>query len=134
MYKKIFVGFLLIFAMFSKTFAISGCGIGSYSTGSEIISYIPSGTAGSGSWANYIGTPSRDNSSSPNACPRHAYSSSGFNNSIRCCIGGNCDPSYRLWTITLIPCPIDDYIPLLLLATGGLGFIILRKRNLFNMA
>ena len=114
--------------MSSKAFAISGCGIGSYFTGSEIISYIPSGTAGSGPWANYIGTPSRDDTRSPTACPRHAYSSSSYS-TTRCCIGGNCDPSYRIWTITLIPCPIDDYIPLLLLFTGSFGFIILRKRN-----
>lgn len=130
--KKIFLGFLSLLVLSSAAYAISGCGIGSYLTGSEVISYVPSGTAGSGSWANYIGTPSRDDSRSPTVCPRHAYTSSNYN-TIRCCIGGNCDPSYRIWTITLIPCPLDDYILLLLLTSGAFGFIVLRRRNLLKI-
>ncbi len=33
----------------ARSQTVSGCGIGSYFTSSEIISYMPSGTAGTGS-------------------------------------------------------------------------------------
>lgn len=37
------------------------------------------------------------------------------------------------WLVTYeLNCTLDDYMPTLLLATGGLGFIILRKKNAFS--
>ncbi|MCZ4244687.1 hypothetical protein [Pedobacter punctiformis] len=34
---------------------------------------------------------------------------------------------------SMVPCPIDDSIPFLLLGTGGLGFFVLRRRNLIQL-
>ena len=33
-----------------------------------------------------------------------------------------------------VACPIDDYIPLLILATGGFGFIVLQRGNFLYTA
>ena len=38
------------------------------------------------------------------------------------------------WLVTYtLNCPLDDYIPHLLLASGSFGFVILRRRNLLNI-
>lgn len=36
----------------------------------------------------------------------------------------------KVYTFDEIQCPLDDYIPLLLLVTGGLGYFCLRKKIL----
>jgi len=35
----------------------------------------------------------------------------------------------RVYNFTILNCPIDDYIPFLILVTGGLGFFYLRRKN-----
>ncbi len=35
-----------------------------------------------------------------------------------------------LVTFSFVPCPIDDYIPYMLLTVGSFGFVLLRKKQL----
>lgn len=46
--------------------------------------------------------------------------------------GTNRNPDYWYYQpgaeYSFVPCPIDDYIPFILLAVGGTGFLFIRKR------
>lgn len=48
-----------------------------------------------------------------------------------CWIGGGGLPSGygTIITYSVTQCPLDDYIPILLIASGGFGFIVLRNKN-----
>jgi len=119
-----------MFILFSNNCrAATGCGP-SATMYPEKIYYsigVPSVIAGRDNYSNVFF--SLDDNSSPAACPKHKYNGVGYSYSTttRCCINGDCNANYRVWFFTPINCPLDDYIPLLLIASGGFGFVILRK-------
>ena len=60
-------------------------------------------------------------------CPRFTIFAARVPTTL-CCIGTDCGLDNFLYDFTNIPCPIDDYIPALLLSTGALGLFVIRRK------
>lgn len=124
---RIFVIALLLFSIPSNTKADVGCALNYGSSSSEIIYFTPIGTMSG--YTNYGGSPTYNNIGFPNACPRYNYNTA-LDAGGRCCVLGNCSNTTRTRVnFTPIPCPIDDYIPFIILAISSLGFFYLRRNN-----
>ncbi|WP_316804891.1 hypothetical protein [Pedobacter nototheniae] len=126
---KLFV--LLVFTFFyGKSFAVPGCAINYAVSGMERIYYAPLTRVSGSSLDNYGGSPTYNNSGFPTTCPRYNYQTA-VSDGTRCCINGVCDASYRyVANFTPINCPLDDYIPVLVLVMGGIGYSLLRRNSL----
>ncbi|RZJ19650.1 MAG: hypothetical protein EON51_16790 [Acinetobacter sp.] len=124
--RKLILLFSLIL-LAKKTTGAEGCLIGS----------TTNGTLYGGSYTTPLFSPRIYTGSSPYpiACPANSSVLHGtdlqqvlvFIFAVDCRIGTS-GPSGTVYTFNLVPCPIDDYIPFLLLAAGGLGFFYLRKK------
>jgi len=62
-------------------------------------------------------------------CPRFT-SATIASPTTACCIGGTDCTNNLVYNFTNIPCPIDDYAPLLFLSIGVAGFLVIRKKAL----
>ncbi|MEJ5995903.1 hypothetical protein WG904_15850 [Pedobacter sp. Du54] len=128
MIKKIVLILVLIFAYgLSKVSAHYGQYTGCLSANTQYIYYTSYGT--------YKGVPNFNWDQGYYDGERIALSNTycsnvyGGNNSCRINGSGSGSTYGKLVTFYFFPCPIDDYIPLLLVAIGGFGFLILRKRT-----
>ena len=118
------LGLIVLFTgILSKSYATDGC----YSTFTNRFYYILIGTN------NYSGS-TYATAGSTLSCS--TFTSGSYNPNAPCSIEGSNSSSYRQATTNLIyPCPIDDYIPFLMLLLAGLGFITLKNNKLvyFNI-
>ncbi|WP_316782866.1 hypothetical protein [Pedobacter frigiditerrae] len=123
-------GLLLLCCLFFSVNLIAqteGCLVGSPTTGTLY-------------YGTYSGTNNR-RYTNPDAmiiaCPsedgsiNHATNLS--NTGDRCRIGTGGGFPYEVYSFTTVPCPLDDYIPLLILSISGLGLFYLRGKNKFNL-
>ncbi|MFA6277337.1 MAG: hypothetical protein WC622_11340 [Pedobacter sp.] len=106
---KFLITLLVAFGLISSANAATGCILTSNKT--KIYTSLISGT-------NYRSTTS---STSPAGC---TYKQTGGS-----CTVANAGPAL-LGTTTNLECPIDDYVWLIMLTLGGLGFVYIRKKNL----
>ncbi len=107
-----------------------GCAV-NYGTTSEIIYYgALSGTRNFGAPVAYNNSPS---TAYPSACPKYSYDDATTNGQT-CRVNGTLIGNYYIPAsrIIFVPCPLDDYIPFLILPIGMLGFPYFRKKN-FNV-
>jgi hypothetical protein len=108
---------VLLTGILSKSYATDGC----YSTFTSRFYYISIGTN------NYSGF-TYAMSGSTLSCS--TFTSGSYDPNSPCMIEGTSSSSYRQATTNLIyPCPIDDYIPFLMLLLSGLGLWTLRSRS-----
>ncbi|WP_316832746.1 hypothetical protein [Pedobacter aquatilis] len=124
--------FILLYPF--KSLADVGCALNYGNSSSEVIYFTVIGTAGSGSWVDYGGSPTYNNVGFPNQCPRYVYSTA-LDDGGRCCVNGNCNNTTRTRVnFTPIPCPLDDYIPLLNLVVAVLALKFIRNDKHFSFA
>ncbi|MBB6235478.1 hypothetical protein HDC90_000075 [Pedobacter sp. AK013] len=109
------LGLIALFTgILCKSYAADGC----YSLSTGRFYYVSIGSN------NYSGF-SYATSSSTATCS--TFSSGTYTSSL-CNIEGTSSPNYRQATTNLIyPCPIDEYIPFLMLLLIGLGFVTLKN-------
>jgi hypothetical protein len=126
MTKTFFVFIFLNLFLLFECAAAEGCAISPNNTSLERIFTQSSGLVGGR--RNFIGPETYNNIGFPSACPRYDYNAATVT-SERCAINGVYNASYRVLIFTPLNCPLDDYIPYFILATGGLGFFYLRRKN-----
>jgi hypothetical protein len=122
-YLKVFVVFVLVLCGVVKASA-DGCAL-NYATQNEVIYYgLLAGTRN-------FGSPIAYNNSNPayqTACPKYDYNSA-IANSSTCRINGASSSAFRyIPTFNFVACPIDDYLPVILLLSGAVGFFIIRSK------
>ncbi len=108
--QKVLFAFLLVFLVCTSVNAATGC-----VNASRTIIYTTSHP--SGYWRSNSGV------NAPNGC---LYNTSG----TPCNIQGGAANEGLLGDDTSIACPIDDYVWVMMILFGGLGYFVLRKNNL----
>ncbi|KQS35645.1 hypothetical protein [Pedobacter sp. Leaf194] len=61
-------------------------------------------------------------------CPRFTTVSI-YSPATACCIGGTDCTNNILYNFTNIPCPLDDYAPILVLSVGAIGLFAVRRNG-----
>lgn len=128
-YLKVFVVFLLVLCGVLEASA-DGCAL-NYNTANEVIYYglINAGTKNFGYPVAY----NNSNAAYRSACPKYDFSSA-VTDGTTCKINGVTNSSFRyIPNITFIPCPIDDYLPVMLLLSGAVGFFIIRSKLIVSI-
>jgi len=103
---------------------MTGCG----KTGTNVIYYQRNGFGtGAGNTAKfkYDNAPFSILSTNTSVCPRFTAYSLVIPNT-NCCIGTDCASNVFLYNFLNIPCPLDDYILILLAAFETSGFVLIR--------
>lgn len=62
-------------------------------------------------------------------CPRFT-SATIYSPTTFCCIGATDCTNNILYNFTNIPCPIDDYVPAVLVITAGIGLTMIRRKQI----
>jgi len=128
-YLKSLLVFPFICCFASNVFA-DGCAL-NYNTANEVIYYGLINAA-----TKNFGSPVAYNNANPayqTACPKYNFNTA-VTDGQSCRINGVINSAYRyIPSFTFIACPIDDYLPLLLLSAGFMGFFVIRSKANINI-
>lgn len=120
-----FAFLLFLFPLISN--ADTGC-VMNYNSSTEVVYPTSIGPAPANtSRTNYTGPITYNDLYYPTSCPKYRWISLAVS-STRCCISNVCDNSFRIAEYSPINCPIDNYIPWLILPAGIFALFSI-KRN-----
>lgn len=131
--RKCVLFFILTFCLYGKLIAGQGCLIGGK------IYYSQTGTATFFGFASrYVYNPAVSYDLYPGSCSPGDYTIYANQTSQETLFGFAIDCGYttdgwatatrgKVWNFDEVQCPLDDYIPLMLLLSGSLGCFIIRK-------